>query len=197
MENKINVIIGDMLKDAMNYDAIAHGANCFNVMGGGIALGVRHVFPQAFAIDNKTKPGDIDKLGTYTLSKQIWPEGLKRRYTFIFNLYTQYTPNAAIKPLDYAALTLCLKKYAAHARQHNWNVALPLIGYGLAGGDLTKIINIMYFAMIDVECDIIVYKGDTDCEETRNEINRIIRTIECNEKLSSYVNRQKEILNIR
>lgn len=197
MENKINVIIGDMLKDAMEYDAIAHGANCFNVMGSGIAAGIKKAFPQAYNADCQTTAGDIDKLGTYTKASQLWPESLKRRVTHIFNLYTQYTPNAAIKPLDYEALTLCLRKYAAHARKNNWRVALPLIGYGLAGGDLDRIVHTMYFEMLGVDCDIIVYEGDFDAQETKKRVEQIIRTTESNEKLSSYVKRQIELLNIR
>jgi len=197
MENKINVIVGNLIKDAMEYDAIAHGCNCFCCMGGGIALGIKKTFPQAYNADLATSAGDIDKLGGYTFARQIWPDGLKRKQTVIFNLYSQYSHDASIKPLDYEALTLALRKYAAHARKNNWKVALPLIGYGVAGGDLDRIIKIMYFEMLGVETDIIVFEGDEDAEGTKKHIDIIIKIIESNKKLNDYVKRQTSLLKIK
>lgn len=194
MENKIKVIVGDMIKDAMEYDAIAHGCNCFCCMGGGIALGIKKTFPQAYNADLETSAGDIDKLGGYTFARQIWPDGLKRKQTVIFNLYSQYSHDASIKPLDYEALTLALRKYAAHARKNNWKVALPLIGYGLAGGDLNRIVHTMYFEMLGVDCDIIVYEGDDDAIETKKRVEQIINSIQANANLDTYIKRQIELL---
>jgi O-acetyl-ADP-ribose deacetylase (regulator of RNase III) len=194
MENKINVIVGNLIKDAMEYDAIAHGANCFCRMGAGIALGIKKTFPQAYNADLETSAGDIDKLGGYTFARQIWPDGLKRKQTVIFNLYSQYSHNASIKPLDYEALTLALRKYAAHARKNNWKVALPLIGYGLAGGDLNRIVHTIYFEMLGVDCDIIVYEGDDDAIETKKRVEQIINSIQANANLDTYIKRQIELL---
>ena len=44
---------GDLIKEAFNYSAIVHGTNCFNTMGGGIALGIAKVFPEAEEADKK------------------------------------------------------------------------------------------------------------------------------------------------
>lgn len=191
MENKINVVIGDMLRDALNYDAVAHGANCFNCMGGGIAYGIKKVFPEAYAADCETDCGNIGKLGNYTFAVHNWDIG---HDTVIFNLYTQFSHDASIKPLDYEALTLALRKFAFIARERNWKIALPLIGYGLAGGDLDRIIKIMYFEILGVDCDIIIYEGDFDANETKSRVETIIRTIESNEKLTAYVKRQFALL---
>ena len=196
MENKINVIIGDLVKDAMEYDAICHSCNCFTTMCSGIAAGIKNAFPQAYNADCQTATGDVDKLGNYTHTRQIWPDGLKRKSTVIFNLYTQYTPNASIHPLDYEALTLTLRKLATHARKNNWKIGLPLIGYGLTGGDLNRIIHTMYFELLGVETDIVVFKGDADAENTQKAVKDIIRVIDSNAKLNAYVKRQKELLNL-
>lgn len=65
-------------------DAIAHQANCFHIMGGGVARAIRETFPAAYEADLKTKRGDRKKLGTY--SRAVVNDGKLA----IYNVYSQY-----------------------------------------------------------------------------------------------------------
>ena len=62
----IRYIDGDLLKlaDEGHFDLIAHGANCFCVMGSGIAPQIKAKYPEAYEADCKTTAGDVNKLGT-------------------------------------------------------------------------------------------------------------------------------------
>ena len=69
MENwSLKYRMGDLVKDAHNYDVIVHGCNCFNTMGAGIALAVKRKYPEAYEVDKRTKYGDINKLGTISVA---------------------------------------------------------------------------------------------------------------------------------
>lgn len=63
--------------------AIAHQANCFHIMGGGVARAIREKYPEAYAADVRTRKGDKKKLGTF--SEAVTDDGKR-----IFNVYSQY-----------------------------------------------------------------------------------------------------------
>lgn len=174
--HSINVIKGNLLKraDSGFYEAICHGANCFCTMGAGIAAGVRIMFPAAYMADCKTIPGDIHKLGDYTVA-QIKN---KKQEFFLFNIYSQYTYNAAQKPLDYEALTLGLRKMAFACKNKISKIGLPLIGFGLAGGNLEKIIPIIYRELYDFDVEIVVFEDDIDADDSLHRVQEIINNLD-------------------
>lgn len=110
------------------FDAIAHGCNCFNSMGAGIAAQIAIRFPQAKQADDLTTPGDLLKLGSLSLAVT--------QYGVIYNLYTQYHGGSN---LDFDALRLSMRKMANMIKDKNWRIGFPLIGAGIAGGDWNKI----------------------------------------------------------
>lgn len=120
---------GDLL--ASNCTVIAHGCNCFNTMGSGIARAIRARYPLSYEADCQTVRGDASKLGTFTMC--AYPD---RR---IFNLYTQYRFGTKEMHLDYEALVAALVEMRTtldeHDPEHNEIVGLPRIGCGLAGGN--------------------------------------------------------------
>ena len=120
---------GDLLTS--DCTVIAHGCNCFNIMGGGIARAIKSRYPLAYEADCKTIRGDIDKLGTYTMCR--YP---KLR---VFNLYTQYRFGTTKAHLDYEALVKALIALRTVLNKYDPNrletIGLPRIGCGLAGGD--------------------------------------------------------------
>lgn len=65
------------------FSVIAHGCNCFNTMGSGIAKEIKDRIPEAYVVDQATIKGDEDKLGDYTLAET--------KHGLVANLYTQYT----------------------------------------------------------------------------------------------------------
>lgn len=87
----VKVVSGDLVEMALDgqFDCIAHGCNCFNNWGAGIAKQLKEAFPNAHAEDvEKTRRGDEFKLGQMTFAKEkCRREG---RNVHVFNLYTQY-----------------------------------------------------------------------------------------------------------
>ena len=134
------------------FDIAIQGCNCFNTMSSGLAKHVRNHLPEAWEADQKTKIGDINKLGNYTFA-DLKVDGTNRACKFI-NVYSQYTFDKSIKPLDYEALTLALRKI-----NHNFKgktIGVPQIGAGLAGGDWNKIKKIIEIELKDMNI-IFVY----------------------------------------
>lgn len=132
----IRYIDGDLVRDAANYDVIAHCCNCFCTMGAGIAPQIKHKFPEAYAADCETQSGDESKLGAITYTENTTP--------IVVNLYGQfdYTGRRSGKmDLDYDALRSALK--AMREKFTGKTFGLPMIGAGLAGGDWNVIESII------------------------------------------------------
>jgi len=79
---------------------------------------------------------------------------------FVVNSYTQYSPGSPLPgefiPLDYCALTLCMKKINRTFKGKH--IGLPKIGAGLALGDWNKIEDIIKTELRD--CDVTVIEYD-------------------------------------
>jgi O-acetyl-ADP-ribose deacetylase (regulator of RNase III) len=149
----MNVINGNIidLAKAGKFDVIAHGCNCFNTMGGGIALQIARVWPEVKAADKRTVEGDRAKLGT-CLPVRVCDNG----HMFdVVNAYTQFDFWSPGVRLDYDALRSCLEWIA---REYNGRrIGLPQIGAGLAGGDWTKIQAIMNETMAGQDCTLVLF----------------------------------------
>jgi len=127
------------------FHLITHGCNCFCKMSSGIAPQIKEAFPNAWEADLRTSKGDFNKLGNYSFG--FWKE------LTIINSYTQYNYNVTEKPLDYEALTMCMRKI-----NHEWSglsIGLPKIGAGLAGGDWNKIKSIIERELKDMDVTIV------------------------------------------
>ena len=139
---------GDLLKFAERgyFDAIIHGANCFCVMGAGIARQIRDRYPAAYRADCQTSKGDQLKLGTFS-----W--AYIPNYNFIvINAYTQYGTNNRTNfqdLFDYDAFEQVLSKITNEFKGYRFG--LPLIGAGLARGDSDRIISIIEQFAVQVE----------------------------------------------
>lgn len=137
-----------------HFDVIAHGCNCFNTMGAGIAKEIKERIPVAYEADQLTKKGDIRKLGNFTFAQCV----IEGTSFFVLNCYTQfhYGKNhldGVEKPVDYEAITLCLRKI-----NHIFagkSIGLPLIGCGLAGGDWTIVEKIIETELKDMIVTIV------------------------------------------
>lgn len=131
---------GNLVTMAENgmFDVIIHGCNCFCTMNSGIAREIRERYPESYDVDSQTTPGDVEKLGNYTIAKCVGPTG---HNFMIVNAYTQYVYNRKGESADlfeYSSFDLILRKLTAkygHSR-----FGLPYIGMGLAGGDKGRII---------------------------------------------------------
>lgn len=148
-------IEGDLIALAKEdkFNIIAHGCNCFNTMGSGVAKTIRENFPEAYHTDLWTTKGDMRKLGNYNyalFTDYSYP------YLIVINAYTQFNYGADKVNLDYEALTLCLRKI-----NHEFpgkTIGLPKIGAGLAGGDWNRIKEIIQKELKDMDVTIVLYK---------------------------------------
>lgn len=172
MEN-YNEIEGDLITLAKEgkFDVIAHGCNCHSVMGAGLAPQMARAFG-CDKFEMELWGSDINKLGnidyqTFVLGeKAIWnleDADNKKGETelTVINAYTQFSfgknhANGISKPIDYEALTLCMKKINHEFKGKH--IGLPLIGAGLAGGDWEKIKEIIQRVLSDCNVTVVNYK---------------------------------------
>lgn len=165
---EFNEIKGDLLSLAKQgkFDVIAHGANCMSTMGAGIAVG----FKQEFGCDRFEmeligptieKLGDIDYETVY-LEDDKWvkyPDENGEWVThklIVVNAYTQYYYGRMYgMPLDYEALTLCMRKMNIVFKGKH--IGLPQIGAGLAGGKWYIIEDIIRKELKDCRVTIVIY----------------------------------------
>jgi len=154
---KFEIIKGNLIDKALEgeFDVVCHGANCFGIMGAGIAVQFKNKL-KAHRADSITGiHGDIHRLGTIsylhlaledgTYTKKgdtqfnklgFIPLGIKQ--IVVVNAYTQFNLGAN---LDYEALTLCMRKINHEFRGNS--VGLPWIGTGIGGGDKIKVEQIL------------------------------------------------------
>ncbi len=157
------------------FDVIAHGCNCHCDMGAGIAPQMAKTFgANKFPKEHPQLSGDINKLGTidYRILDiyggiAYLPEEIPIDFfqvkpdnsLVIVNAYTQYGFGAnhsdgTQKPLDYEALTLCMRKINKIFKGKH--IGLPgFIGAGLAGGDISKIREIIKKELSDCRITIV------------------------------------------
>lgn len=184
-----NEVEGNLIELALEgkFDVIAHGCNCWNTMGAGIAPQMA----KAFACDNyslevRDLAGAVDKLGricygsfytkqgeevyAYRVDKtngRLESEGWKKNIAI--NCYTQYGPGLshrveATHPLSYPALILCLQKINFTFKGKH--IGLPLIGCGLAGGNWEDVKGLIQKYLTDMKVTIVHYKPEENGIDT-------------------------------
>lgn len=131
---------------------LVHCANCFHVMGAGVALEIRRRYPEAYRADIQTERGNPLKLGTVS-SAAI---GSRR----VFNLYGQFSFGNG-RDLDIFMLDKGLRLVAAEAdAQNRAGIRTPIVTYkigcGLAGGDWNEVVEILDNIAIEYDIEIIV-----------------------------------------
>lgn len=148
-------VYGNLITMALdgNFDIIIQGCNCFNTFGRGLAKEIKERLPKAYAVDYKTKKGDINKLGNYSSCIIDTEEGDD---FMVINCYTQYMYSNTEPQIDYEALTLCLRKINFEFKGHI--IGVPLIGAGLAGGDWNRIKTIIETELKDMDVTIVHFK---------------------------------------
>ena len=168
-------IDGDLIVLAREgmFDVITHGCNCLCQMGAGIAPQMAKAFRcDTFEKEGKSYIGDINKLGIIDYAELFLENDKWVRYPdengkwvtqelFVVNSYTQYHygknhTDGVSKPLDYEALTLCLRKI-----NHTFkgkHIGLPQIGCGLAGGDWNVVKKIIKIELKDCDVTVVIFK---------------------------------------
>ena len=73
----------------------------------------------------------------------------------VVNCYTQYKWGLELKPFDYEAFTLCMRKMNHQFKGKK--IGLPAIGAGLAGGDIIRIKAIMKKEFTDCYVTLVLF----------------------------------------
>lgn len=176
MYQEINGNLIDLANES-RFDVIAHGCNCFCTMGAGIAPQMARAFSaDTFRLEDSEYKGDITKLGTIDWAHTYIGKDDRKVYNravvkpwedagykklVIVNAYTQYHygrnhVDGVSTPIDYEALTLCMRKIN-HVFKGK-HIGLPKIGAGLAGGDWERIKNIIQTEFVDCDVTIVIFK---------------------------------------
>lgn len=149
----VKYIDGNIVKLFLEGNHVAHGCNCFHLMGAGVAGQLAKAYPPILEVDKSdTFLGDTEKLGNYT--KAVGKKG-----QFCFNLYTQFDPG---RNLDYGALAnsmINLNKWAEHLLVPP-TVYMPRIGCGIAGGDWEKVKTLINIFTDNVRIIIVDWDGE-------------------------------------
>jgi len=166
----MKAVTGDLIQMAKagKFDAIIHGCNAFNTMGGGIAKTIKNTWPEAYAADCKTKKGDYKKLGKYTVVSVPNP-GSVNDTLLIINAYTQFKywrdkNDTSNDPLvDYDALRLAFrnikKTFGSTPLDAPVRFGIPKIGAGLALGDWAVISQIIDEEMAGEDVTLVEWVG--------------------------------------
>lgn len=135
------------------FDVIAHGCNCFCRMKRGIAPQMAEAFGcDTYPLEHEKTRGNINKLGQINYGFPMLPFVLA-----VVNCYTQYQWGTELKPFDYDAFTLCMRKINFIFKGKH--IGLPQIGSHLAGGDWDKIKEIIQQELKDCKVTVVIFKN--------------------------------------
>jgi O-acetyl-ADP-ribose deacetylase (regulator of RNase III) len=122
---------GDLLTS--NCNVIAHQANCFKIMGAGIAYQIKLKFPDAYLVDQNDPRRPKDRFGNFSFVE--YPE---KTPFLIFNLYGQFGIGSHTRQTNYSMLWTAMqgmkKKIDSYPESKTWKIGFPRLGTGLAGG---------------------------------------------------------------
>jgi O-acetyl-ADP-ribose deacetylase (regulator of RNase III) len=141
----VKMVLGDLFKSGA--DILAHGTNCKNGFGSGVAGAMAELHPRVKAAYHAK------------FFKEGWTLG-EVQFVFsgsqtIANCATQYEYYPRNKRhVDYVALRACMEKVKLFAQTGDWTVAMPKIGAGLAGGDWDTIKQILDEVFTDYDVEV-------------------------------------------
>lgn len=153
----IKYIEGDLIEIAKEgwVDAIAHGCNCQNVMGAGVAKQIKEHFPEAYEKDTEFHQKNLVQLGkvSYAYHKVV--------PLLICNMYTQDKYGTNKQQVDYNALRSCFYSlnFKMKATFDRPILAIPRIGAGLGGGDWEIIEALIDIETPDINVIVVDYNG--------------------------------------
>jgi O-acetyl-ADP-ribose deacetylase (regulator of RNase III) len=147
----IQFVAGDLFKNRVKAEALAHGCNCAGSMGAGIAVGFRERYPAMF---EELKRRCKIKPPTFTLGDVFfWREAGKPA---VFNLATQLRPG---RGATYHAVELALHALRATADVEGiTSVAMPRIAAGYGGLSWKKIRALIESVFADWSGTMYVYE---------------------------------------
>lgn len=170
----VNEIKGNIISlcEQGDYSIMVQGCNCLGIQGSGLAGQLRK-YPEVLQADlNFCNPqtGDFIDFGEYRLGKYSVAvcETPERINFFVVNAYTQLAPATPEQHLnktcvaDYEAIervftALNADFIGSNSEIEDSQVAIPMLGAGLAYGDWDVISEIINRVTPDINIDLIIY----------------------------------------
>lgn len=169
-------IQGDITETELKY--IAHGVNCQNKMGSGVAKALYTKFPEVKEDYHKY----LNEIGYKheVLGKVLFiksPRSQNNNFfevipneKHIYNLFTQVNYGYdGKKYVNYAAIVQCFDKLKMIKHRFDGPIAIPKIGCGLAGGDWNIVEQLINDTVGD-DLEIWVYELDEVKSSKRNDV---------------------------
>ncbi|XAO54308.1 phosphatase [Yersinia phage vB_YenM_P778] len=155
------IVRGDIisLADKHEVDLVAHGCNCRNIMGAGIAKSISTAWPQALQNDKAQyeRLGGRDHEEVKELAGKFTsctlPNGVR-----VVNLYTQIDMGANAEYQYVEASAKALYEFAMNRGVKR--IAIPLIGCGIGGLAAPAVLSIFNSIFKDIDVVVVVYQGD-------------------------------------
>ncbi|ALY07150.1 hypothetical protein VmeM32_00164 [Vibrio phage vB_VmeM-32] len=141
---KIKGDIVDLINNSkLDTTYFAHGCNCQNVMGAGVAGALRKAFPPVYYTDLNYRSHKYTNFSVYVKSDNV----------IIINLYTQLHPGRVQNQDElYNAIRIGFEKL--NRRYSGEYFIIPKIGSGIAGGDWNMIQEIINDVTPDISISV-------------------------------------------
>ena len=155
----ISHVIGDIL-EYPGITGIMHQCNCYCTMGSGLALQIKNRYRAGYIADEKTKKGDLSKLGTFSY-------GITLDGKIIYNLYSQAGYGSRDRQTSYDAMDVGLRAIREDLRiastHRKINVGIPYkLGCGLANGNWKIVLAIIDSIFEDEEYSVTICRRPSD-----------------------------------
>lgn len=146
----IKYVEGDLFEAAE--DIIAHGCNCRNGYGSGVAYTMSQRYPKAKSLYHEKYDEEGWELGEVQFV-------LQNDGKYIANCATQdaFMPRG-YRHVNYDSVEECMEKVKRFAKEKGLSIAIPKIGAGLAGGDWHTIEAILEHVFSDYDVTIYYQK---------------------------------------
>ena len=161
----INFITGSALEpDVIGQKFIVHVCNDIGGWGSGFVVPLGKKWPRSEASyrrwHKESKNPDSKIYNSFNLG-MVQPVPVEDDI-IVMNMIAQHGHNPADKPIRYEALKQCLTKVAEYAELHlNASIHMPRIGCGLAGGEWSKVQEIIEETLKDLPVYVYTLEGDT------------------------------------
>lgn len=141
-------------------EALINTVNTIGVMGKGIALQFKNVFPHNFKVYYKACKDKEVKIGKLLI---VEDESLLSGKKFIINFPTKTTWR---KPSEYDYIERGLVDLIKIIKKHNISsIAIPPLGAGNGGLKWEKVKAILEKYLKDIDCDVFIYEPNTRIKE--------------------------------
>jgi len=154
----INYRIGNLLDSEA--EALVNTVNTVGVMGKGIALQFKNMFPNNFKAYSEACKHKELKIGKMFVTEE---ESLLSGKKLIINFPTKTNWRL---PSEYKYLEEGLKDLVNFIKKHNIkSIAIPPLGSGNGGLDWNKVKKLLEIHFADIDCDFYIYEPNTAIKE--------------------------------